>query len=123
MASYNRRLASSEWDAVRREAYARAGYRCTVCGRKGRLQAHHTTYRHLGHERPGEVVALCPWHHFWQHPLRTLRGILRHAIRNAILLLLLAFAAWVLYPRWGVPGVLFVAFIGLMMVKAGRKYG
>ena len=34
-------LHRSCWQAVRRAAFRRDGYRCTACGRAGRLEAHH----------------------------------------------------------------------------------
>ena len=33
-------LTPTDWDKVRKDAYARAGYRCCICGRKDRLEAH-----------------------------------------------------------------------------------
>lgn len=114
-----RRYLPSNWDATRKEAYARAGYRCSRCHRRGKLHAHHATYERLGHERAGDLVVLCPWHHWLMHPWRSTRGMLRQWIPAA---LLLAFAGWVLYGQWGIPGVLIVTFVGLMIVKAGRKF-
>ena len=35
------RLDPRRWARVRRAAFERDGYRCTVCGRAGRLEAHH----------------------------------------------------------------------------------
>ena len=34
-------LNPNRWAKVRRQAFARDGYRCTECGRAGRLEAHH----------------------------------------------------------------------------------
>ena len=33
-------LAPADWDKIRKSAYARAGYKCSVCGARGRLEAH-----------------------------------------------------------------------------------
>lgn len=33
-------LRPAQWDAVRKDAYARAGGRCMICGKAGRLEAH-----------------------------------------------------------------------------------
>ena len=34
------RLTPADWDRVRKDAYARAGWRCRICGAKGRMEAH-----------------------------------------------------------------------------------
>ncbi len=58
---YREYLATPEWDARRRAAYRRAGYRCQLCGESGvELHAHHRGYERRG--RPGEdddLIALC----------------------------------------------------------------
>ena len=56
---YRRYLRSSGWKRRRRAAVKRAGFRCERCGCGGRLEVHHLTYERLGHERPGDLVALC----------------------------------------------------------------
>jgi len=33
-------LTQTEWDKIRKEVYARAGYQCEICGAKGRLSCH-----------------------------------------------------------------------------------
>ena len=33
-------LKSEDWDKIRRSAYAKAGGRCSICGARGRLEAH-----------------------------------------------------------------------------------
>ncbi len=121
-ADYTAYLLSPQWQRKRELVLSRAGFRCEQCGRKGRLQVHHTHYKDFGHEGIDSLEALCPFHHFTRHPGRTARGIAKKCLRWLLTATLLALAAWVLYPRWGAPGVLFVAFIGLMMVKAGRKH-
>lgn len=35
------KLYSENWDAIRKRCYARDGYRCVLCGKKGKLHAHH----------------------------------------------------------------------------------
>ena len=41
MSRQHRKLDARRWARVRRAAFARDGYRCTACGRAGRLEAHH----------------------------------------------------------------------------------
>jgi 5-methylcytosine-specific restriction endonuclease McrA len=52
-------LRSRHWDLVRKAAYKRSGYKCAACGAHTRLDAHHLTYAHIGHELDDEVVAVC----------------------------------------------------------------
>ena len=35
------KLYSEDWDDIRAQVYRRDGYRCVMCGKKGRLHAHH----------------------------------------------------------------------------------
>ena len=42
------RLNKRRWDAVRRRVLERDGWRCTKCGRPGRLEVHHLTPLHRG---------------------------------------------------------------------------
>ena len=57
----------TRWDLVRENAKHMAGYRCQLCGREGSLHAHHRTYENLGHEKPGDVIALCAKCHKMYH--------------------------------------------------------
>ncbi len=61
------------WDKVRRDAYARAKYRCTVCGKKGRLEAHEKwSYdEENALQTLVDVVALCRECHEVKHISRT----------------------------------------------------
>lgn len=58
-ADYDAYLKTPAWRRVRDEAIARANGRCALCDAEGPLQGHHRTYRNLGHELPGDVIALC----------------------------------------------------------------
>ena len=35
------KLYSEDWDVIRAQVYKRDGYRCVMCGKKGKLHAHH----------------------------------------------------------------------------------
>lgn len=56
---YQTYLHSKSWQRRARACRKRAGYRCQVCKRKAKLQAHHLTYERLGHEKPTDLMALC----------------------------------------------------------------
>lgn len=56
---YTAHMHSPEWALMREHVLRRAGYRCEFCKAPGPLEVHHLTYRHLGHERPYELRALC----------------------------------------------------------------
>ncbi|MBQ7924394.1 MAG: HNH endonuclease [Clostridia bacterium] len=66
-------LPPSEWDKLRKAAYARAGYKCSVCGAKGRLEAHERwSYDEKNAVQKLEaVVALCKNCHEVVHISRT----------------------------------------------------
>ncbi|MBO5525936.1 MAG: HNH endonuclease [Clostridia bacterium] len=61
------------WDVIRKDAYARAGGKCTVCGKRGRLEAHerwsYDEEKHL--QKLETVVALCHDCHSVVHIGRT----------------------------------------------------
>ncbi|MBO4988967.1 MAG: HNH endonuclease [Clostridia bacterium] len=61
------------WDKIRKDAYRRAGGRCMVCGKKGRLEAHERwSYDETSHVQKLEtVVALCHDCHSVVHIART----------------------------------------------------
>lgn len=67
-------LKPSDWDKVRRDAYARAGGRCCICGRRAtRLEAHEKwSYdEKLALQKLEDVVALCHACHEVKHISRT----------------------------------------------------
>ena len=66
-------LPKEVWDRVRRAAYARAGGKCSVCGKEGRLEAHEVwSYDDETHVQTlKDVVALCPACHEVVHIGRT----------------------------------------------------
>lgn len=61
------------WDVVRKDAYARAGGRCAICGRAGRLEAHerwsYDEERHI--QKLETVIAVCGDCHAVIHYART----------------------------------------------------
>lgn len=66
-------LKPADWDKVRRDAYARAGGRCVICGAKGRLEAHEQwSYDdEKALQKLENVVALCRNCHEIKHIGRT----------------------------------------------------
>ena len=66
-------LSPADWDKVRKDAYRRAGYRCRICGAKGRLEAHEK-WRYDEENRLQkleDVLALCHNCHQVKHISRT----------------------------------------------------
>jgi hypothetical protein len=57
--AYRAVMASAGWRRRRARAVRRAGRRCQRCGARGPLDVHHLTYRTLGRERPGDLLAVC----------------------------------------------------------------
>ena len=57
------------WRALRRVILDRDGWRCTACGRAGRLEVHHIRPVQHGGSMfdPGNLRALCRACHFEQH--------------------------------------------------------
>jgi hypothetical protein len=64
---YRRTMQSAGWRRRRAQAIRRAGRRCEECGAGGALDVHHTSYAHLGNERPYELAVLCPTCHQAAH--------------------------------------------------------
>ncbi|HVE23098.1 MAG TPA: HNH endonuclease signature motif containing protein [Acidocella sp.] len=52
-------LQSAEWAEIRRKAYARAGYKCQVCGKQDKLNVHHNNYPPRGTESPRDLLVMC----------------------------------------------------------------
>ena len=66
-------LKPDDWDKVRRFAYAKAGYRCEICGVQARLEAHEVwSYDdEKALQKLERVTALCPACHEVKHISRT----------------------------------------------------
>ena len=43
MSKFHARLASRQWQRTRKAVFMRDGYRCQVCKKPGKLEAHHIT--------------------------------------------------------------------------------
>ena len=57
---YQKYLQSPEWQSTRKQAIARAGYRCQLCGAYAScLEVHHNTYENLGNAHPTDIIVLC----------------------------------------------------------------
>jgi len=59
--SYEDYLKTSHWVLVKRAVRQRDGRQCLNCGRPGRTQIHHVSYKHLGDELKhlSDLVSLC----------------------------------------------------------------
>ncbi|MBE7086616.1 MAG: HNH endonuclease [Clostridiales bacterium] len=66
-------LKPEDWDIVRRDAYKRAGYRCCICGAKGKLEAHEkwSYNEEKALQKLEDVLALCHECHEVVHISRT----------------------------------------------------
>ncbi len=66
-------LTPTDWDKVRKDAYARAGWRCCICGAKGGLEAHEKwSYdEEKALQKLEDVLALCHYCHEVKHISRT----------------------------------------------------
>ncbi|MBQ7879337.1 MAG: HNH endonuclease [Clostridia bacterium] len=66
-------LSPAQWDIIRKDAYRRAGFRCNICGAKGRLEAHEIwSYdEKQALQKLTDVVALCKSCHEVKHISRT----------------------------------------------------
>lgn len=59
---YKDYLKTDHWQEIRRDALARALWRCQMCGKHsddGSLHVHHRSYRSRGFESPEDVVVVC----------------------------------------------------------------
>lgn len=63
-------LQTDHWQAIRKAALQRAGYRCQLCNTNGLLDVHHRTYARLGCEKPFDVTVLCRQCHGNFHDMR-----------------------------------------------------
>ena len=48
MSKFHARLSSRKWQRTRKAAFERDGYRCQVCKKHGKLEAHHVIEIHKG---------------------------------------------------------------------------
>lgn len=84
---YSDYLKSPWWAFVHSRTLRRARYCCELCQEARATEAHHTTYKRLGCEKPDDMVALCRHchEHITRNGLSTLsrRDLLKQ--RRAIL--------------------------------------
>ena len=69
MSRHHARLDARRWPKVRREAFERDGWRCTECGKAGRLEAHHEPPLRAGadpYDLDG-IMSLCRRCHIARH--------------------------------------------------------
>lgn len=68
-------LPAQAWDFIRKDAYARAGGKCAICGARGRLEAHerwqYSVKNGVGVQKLVDVIAVCRACHETIHIGRT----------------------------------------------------
>jgi 5-methylcytosine-specific restriction endonuclease McrA len=64
---YGAYLDTDHWQKVRALALRRAKHHCQVCGARGHLDVHHSSYARRGRELPSDVVVLCHFCHTLFH--------------------------------------------------------
>ena len=75
MASYEKYLKSPHWQKTRKNYFKKNRAECVACGSIGLLHLHHATYRRMGIEEEGDLVALCEVCHKEIHHIKeTTRG-------------------------------------------------
>lgn len=69
MSQHHVKLNVRRWAQVRRAVFQRDSYRCTKCGRPGRLEAHHEPPLRAGADPYDldHIVTLCREHHIERH--------------------------------------------------------
>jgi hypothetical protein len=68
-------VSKSIWDAIRKTAYEEAGYKCSICGATGRLEAHEVwDYDYeKGIQKLIAIKALCKKCHMVKHMGRSMK--------------------------------------------------
>lgn len=68
-ASLRRNLCTLRWKSLRLQALDRDGWRCTICGKAGRLEVHHVQPTSEGGDmwEIGNLRTLCRPCHFQRH--------------------------------------------------------
>lgn len=63
------RVSTERWDQLRRYCYKAAGYRCEICGTKGKIEAHEAwhLWDEAGIQKLEKLLALCPLCHKAHH--------------------------------------------------------
>ncbi len=100
---FKARYKRDDWKVLRSQAMKRDGYACTVCGKGGKLDVHHTpeAYAMFGHERLEDLVTLCKKH----HPKGRYSKFEIKQDREAYLELKIAWTIIVFLWRWTVKGL------------------
>jgi hypothetical protein len=64
---YRQYIQSAVWKARSGKIKADVQGKCSRCGKAGTLHTHHKTYARLGHEKDGDLIALCAVCHAKEH--------------------------------------------------------
>lgn len=66
---YHAYIASPRWQARKAQYFATRARRCAACRSRKRVDLHHRTYQHRGHEKVADLVPLCRECHVAVHQL------------------------------------------------------
>lgn len=88
--TYAEYIASSAWDARRRQRLEKDGRRCQGCGTQDSLHVHHRTYERLGNELADDIVTVCEVCHGFIHREQERTGRPLDAVTEAVLALIRA---------------------------------
>jgi 5-methylcytosine-specific restriction endonuclease McrA len=77
---YYKYLESGHWYKLRKAAFKRDGYKCTICGSANNLRGHHIRYRRNVRDcTVDDIQTMCnDCHEEYHHNKRALRKILRN---------------------------------------------
>lgn len=73
---YKEYLQSPQWKAISKLAIQKAGFRCQLCNREGKLNVHHKTYENIFNEEMEDLIVLCEICHTRFHKTDELLGLI-----------------------------------------------
>ncbi len=74
LSPYKAYMLSQKWKTRRKAFFKKYGRNCFVCATPRAVGLHHLSYKHLGKELDGELIALCWTHHQAFHDRHGVKG-------------------------------------------------